>query len=182
MIHYRLYHRNTCDSDHYLPIAKLNEKQNQERPQRQHQTTKARQPRFNLENLDYGSTKELYRRRLDQKLHLQQFNNNTEHYECIKQCIKEALEEAWVYSHHRKSYTPYWYDEDIPTSPPNKPGRVRRKNVACHKIYAYLGGTKITESWKLLNSLRQNNKNQSPITTTKWNEYFGKLLKEVSVK
>jgi len=43
-----------------------------------------------------------------------------------------------------------------------------------------LGGTRSTESWRLLKSLRQDNKRDiiSPITLEKWDDYFSKLLKE----
>lgn len=50
------------------------------------------------------------------------------------------------------------------------------------KINAYFDGTKSTESWKLLKSFCQNNKDITSPIITKWDEYFGKILKETRGK
>lgn len=211
----------TCGSDHNLLKARIlllpksNREQRQEPRQEQNQDTQIRQPRYNLESFEIESTKDLYKKRLDQKLQRQHFTNNTEHYEYIKQCLKEAAKEAIGYRKDRKPNKPYWWDEGIKEDIEDKrqkyqlylssksnhdktafkeaQAQVRRKITqkkneswerSCNKINTYLGGTKSNESWKLLKSLRQNNKREliSPVTTDKWDEYFGKLLREDRVQ
>lgn len=60
----------------------------------------------------------------------------------------------------------------------------QRKNETwernCSRINTYLGGSRSTESWRVLRSLRQEKKKDiiSPITLEKWDEYFKKLLTE----
>lgn len=58
----------------------------------------------------------------------------------------------------------------------------RKKNETwerrCSRLNTYIGGTRSSESWKLLKTLRQNKKKKiiSPISLTKWNTYFSSLL------
>lgn len=50
----------------------------------------------------------------------------------------------------------------------------------CTRINTYIGGTRITESWKTIRSLRQQNNKDiiSPISLQKWDDYFSELLTE----
>lgn len=50
----------------------------------------------------------------------------------------------------------------------------------CNRLNCYIGGTKSTESWRLLKSLRQEKTKEiiSPITLNKWDKYFATLLTE----
>lgn len=50
----------------------------------------------------------------------------------------------------------------------------------CSKINMYLGGTKSTESWRLMKQLRKNQKKDiiSTITMDRWETYFKTLLTE----
>lgn len=50
----------------------------------------------------------------------------------------------------------------------------------CTRLNTYLGGSRSTESWKMLRSLRQEETKDiiSPITLEEWDKYFAKLLTE----
>lgn len=210
----RVYRGATCGSDHHLVKAKILSYQSVKRVNNEEEREKEQQRaeiRFNLDNFNHESVKELYRKRLDEKLTQENFENTEHQYTYIKDCLKSAAQEALGLYETSKRKKPYWWDDEIEEMINTKNDKhkvhlckktdqsktdyqiaqkkvrtaiTQKKNESwernCARINTYLGGSKSTESWKLLKSLRQDNKKDiiTPVTLQKWDEYFGKLLTE----
>lgn len=209
----RVHRGPTCGSDHYLLNAKIAfpHKKQIEHPREQDETEKVEPIKYNLESLQHDSTKHLYKNRLDQKLQLQNFQNTTEHYNYIKNCLHEAAKESIGYLENTNRQKPYWWDEEIEKEIETKKQahekylstqtehhkesykqsqrRVRnmitqKKNETwerrCDSLNCYIGGSKSSESWRFLKSLRQEKTKEiiSPITLNQWDKYFTTLLTE----
>jgi len=110
----RVYRGATCGSDHHLLKAKI--ALGIDKTQTKEKIIEAEsidEIRYNVDSLEQESVRDLYKRRLDQKLELKQFNNNEEHYNHIKTCLHDAAREALGCIEKEKKKQPYWWDEEI---------------------------------------------------------------------
>lgn len=200
-----------CGSDHCLLVAKIyipfaTSHQNQTC---NIQKEGANIIRYNLDSLEQYSTRYLYSNRLEQKL-VQTTRTTEEEYEHIKRCITEAAQEALgIENVNKKTY--WWDDEierqikekkelykkflqknDTNTKEQYeranrkvKQDVLKKKNTAwlkkCEYIDQQLGGSKSSEAWKTIKSIRTTAKQRthiSNISNQEWVRYFKDLLEE----
>lgn len=112
----RAYRGPTCGSDHYLIKAKIIFPWKGVKPTNKHDDEKPEEAdiiKYNISSLDHQSVKELYQKRLDEKLPQVPFNTPEEHYQCLKKCIHEAAYEALGEWKAKEKVLPYWWDDEI---------------------------------------------------------------------
>jgi len=170
-----------------------------------------KETKFKIYLLQDESIRHLYQNRLDQKLVEFRFENLTETYEHVKKCIKEAALEALgeeeTRTQHKSNFTEdtkecikekkLLYQKYLSTKKDDDLEKYKQKNRevkqrttkekneiwerTCIRIEQYLGGTKSSESWKVLKSLRGNTKEKvhiNHITEQQWEQYYKDLLTE----
>ncbi|XP_072397944.1 uncharacterized protein [Diabrotica undecimpunctata] len=85
----------SCGTDHHLLKVKAILPNRYEKEKEHIETNQLiKKVRYNLDSLNHESVKLLYKKRLDQKLEMGNFENTEEHYEHIKRAIHLAAEEA----------------------------------------------------------------------------------------
>ncbi|XP_044757727.1 craniofacial development protein 2-like [Coccinella septempunctata] len=110
----RVHRGATCGSDHHLLRTIVVHKSRREHRESEHKHQIVHKPkRYNLDSPDHESTKELYKKRLNEKLTEKRFTNPEEYYEYIKTCIHSAAYEALGMYEPIKKRKPYWWAPDI---------------------------------------------------------------------
>ncbi|XP_072377771.1 uncharacterized protein [Diabrotica undecimpunctata] len=102
----------SCGTDHHLLKVKTILPNRYEKEKEHIESNQLiKQVRYNLDSLNHESVKLLYKKRLDQKLEMGNFENTEEH---IKRAIHLAAEEALgKCDENHKGIKPYWWDEEI---------------------------------------------------------------------
>lgn len=175
-------------------------------------TEKVEKKQFKLYLLREESIRDLYKRRLDQKLQEFRYESIQETYEHVKTCIKEAAGEAlgeeevkqYRYKIRLKETTEECikekkklYNKWLSTKHQDDLEAYRQKNrevkrlvakdknekweETCMNIEQYIGGTRNSESWKVLKVLTKNTKDIRCFTYIQgkqWEDYYKELLTE----
>ena len=187
----------TCGSDHYLVKGIIHfpmNKGNHRNPKTMESTTEtSKQEVYNVGSLSQDSVKYLYNRRLDQKLGNMKPDKNKER--DIIQCMKEAAAEA-VGKREKQKSNKQWWTKEIETKIQDKIDKYLDREIyekskrevrnlinynknlqwdnKCREINTYIGGSKSSEAWNFVKTLKTNETGHALIQiipTQEWVKY-----------
>lgn len=195
----------TCGSDHHLvrakvvfPFKKVNKDRDVEKPDN---LETIELPKYNLDSFGNESTRQLYQRRLDEKLTNAQTPTFTEIYENIITSLHEAAKEAIGTQKNKISKKVWWNDEIEMLVQQKRQNYLKWLNTKkaedqqayketkrqlrrlisaeknrvwdkkCQEISTYIGGRKCSEVWRFIGNVKNPGKDRAHIQIIKPEEW-----------